>query len=226
MCFFASVGEDTRLYLNSAVSHHETSTGFRLPPPLEQMTIDRYAVAELSGNRAPGALTTPFGCNCVRPRKAPSSSERPIKSLLTAWSAALLRSPSILLQDSIHSGPENPSNPSLLSATPNPVLSTTPSCRGLFEEGRDVPHIVLNGEKCRVQLHLQNQHLTTAMLQVFILGPGFCGHILSGFCSPARLSSKISAHNLFRSVWMLCCSICGEEVLGWWWLNLNNSSPC
>ncbi|KAK2840487.1 hypothetical protein Q5P01_014227 [Channa striata] len=133
-----------------------------------------------------------------RPHEAPSTTERSIKSLLTAWSTALHRSPSILFQDLIHSSPDNPSSPSLWSAvcppakpqpslplqTPAPVLSATPSCRGLFEKGRDIPHIVLNREKCRVQLHLQNQHLTTAMLMDFILGdfsdmpPLICGIFL------------------------------------------------
>ena len=85
-----------------------------------------------------GELTETFWMQlCAeRPREGPSTSERSVKSPLTAWSAAPRRTPSILFQNWIHSGPESPplapppvcrclpAKPQLGAAD----LSATPSC--------------------------------------------------------------------------------------------------
>lgn len=148
------------------------------------------AVAALSSHSTPGALTTPFGCNYVL--RGPTRAPIHLRALHQEPADSLERRPA---PQSFHPvpglDPQRPRNPlqppSGLQSVSQPSLShapssQTPSYRGLFEEGRDLTHIVLNRDKCRVQLHLQNRHLTTAILHNSTLDPGLCCQVLSGFC--------------------------------------------
>lgn len=147
-------------------------------------------------------MTTPFGCNYVL--RGPARAPIHLRALRQEPADSLERRPA---PQSFHPVPgldpqrrRNPlhhppppsdlqsvSGPSLSPApssqTPDPDLTATPSCLGLFEEGRDLTHIVLNGDKCRVRLHLRNRRLAAAILQDSALDPGLCCQILSGFCS-------------------------------------------
>ena len=137
----------------------------------------------------PGELTETFWmqlCALSGPSRSPSTSERSVKSPLTAWSAALRHTANIPFQDSLPRPPLL--SPGQASQT-DPALNATPSAEA-GPEGRDLTHIVLNGDKCRVLLHLRNHSRPPGLAP----GPGLGARL--SLVSPAARRSVLNLRTL------------------------------
>lgn len=103
---------------------------------------------------------SPFHLRTLRHEPADSLERRPH------------RAPSILFQDWIHNPPSPrsavcPAAKTHIQLQPQRHSSPLRPPRGR----RDLTHIVLNGDNCRVQVHLQSRHLTAVLQTLCLLVP-------------------------------------------------------